>query len=299
MKLFLSLLFVLAFASVSYPQTLAVQSFPSGAEISIDGVDTGQTTPTGNIKITTGNHTILAASPVSMSGWNSVTTTVSIVAGKNNLTVSLLPVLTQGPAGPQGPTGATGSTGATGATGAQGSTGATGPTGPTGPQGPQGTPGAPATDLVGFISPTGSPEVIGYALNVQVSSNTVIPAIGVGSQNPGIVNQIGVNGKCCGQPPVGGNPAYTFSTISFILSQPLPASAGTLTVYGQDLTTGQIISGTTAAQGGPFYCQILTGASFCSLGGDSAAVSTGDQLAIVISVSGSSTTLPAIQWVLQ
>ena len=116
--------------------TLAVQSYPSGAEVYIDGVDTGQNTPTGNILITTGSHTVLLTPLVASSVWNNSSNGVTIVAGKNLLNVVMTPVLTVGPQGPAGPTGPTGPQGPTGATGA---TGSQGPTGPTGPQGPSGT----------------------------------------------------------------------------------------------------------------------------------------------------------------
>lgn len=129
---------LLLFASSSFAQKVTVQSFPSGAEISIDGVDTGQVTPTGSINIAAGSHTILAASPISSPDWGSTSTSVIIPSGKGTTTVTVIlnPILTigpQGPAGPIGPQGIAGFNGSQGPTGVQGATGPQGPIGETGP----------------------------------------------------------------------------------------------------------------------------------------------------------------------
>ena len=163
---------------------LKVTSFPSGANVSVDGEDTGKTTPM-NISLSVGTHTVVVSLP--SSSWNPDTRTVEVAQGNNDLSVTLLPVSTigpvgppgpkgdtgpagpvgpagpQGPIGPQGPKGDTGSTGATGDTGATGPAGSVGPTGPTGPQGPAG-PAGPSGGLNGkqefqssgiFVVPTG------------------------------------------------------------------------------------------------------------------------------------------------
>jgi len=106
---------------------LHVTSFPSGAHVSVDGVDTHKRTPL-RLEVRTGKHKVRVFVPES--GWNAVTHTVAVVPGDNDLDVALLPAVglsgLPGPAGPQGPQGP------------KGATGAQGPAGPTGPQGPSG-----------------------------------------------------------------------------------------------------------------------------------------------------------------
>jgi hypothetical protein len=114
-------------ASAVSAGTLKVTSFPSGAQVTVDGVNTGKVTPM-NIALADGDHIVRVEIPGS--GWSADTRTVSIVAGNNDLSVTLLPTLTTGPQGPQGPQGPPGSQGAQG---------------PSGAQGPAGSPGAPAT----------------------------------------------------------------------------------------------------------------------------------------------------------
>jgi hypothetical protein len=108
---------------------LKVTSFPSGAHVSVDGVDSGKVTPM-SISLPVGDHTVVVSIP--NSGWNPDTRTVTIVSGNNDLSVTLLPTLTVGPQGLQG---------AAGPTGPQGPAGPAGPAGPTGPQGPAGPAG--------------------------------------------------------------------------------------------------------------------------------------------------------------
>src|SRR5215472_14134965 len=115
--------------------SLKVTSFPVGANVSVDGVDTGKVTPM-TMSLAVGTHTVVVSIP--NSGWNVDTRTVEVVAGNNDLSVTLLPAVTTGPAGPpgpQGPPGPKGDTGATGAPGAAGSPGAPGALGPPGPAG--------------------------------------------------------------------------------------------------------------------------------------------------------------------
>src|SRR5205823_69367 len=96
---------------------LKVTSFPSGANVTVDGAPTAKVTPM-NISLSVGSHTVVVAIP--NSGWQTDTRTVEIVSGNNDLSVTLLPVLTTGPQGPQGPKGDSGATGPQGPQGAKG-----------------------------------------------------------------------------------------------------------------------------------------------------------------------------------
>lgn len=78
---------------------LKVTSFPSGATVSIDGVPTGKVTPM-SVSLPVGDHAVTVSIP--SSGWNPDTRVVTIVAGNNDLSVTLLPLLTTGPQGVQG-----------------------------------------------------------------------------------------------------------------------------------------------------------------------------------------------------
>src|SRR5260370_2017039 len=114
---------------------LKVTSFPSGANVSVDGVDTGKVTPM-SISVAVGMHTVMVSIP--NSGWNPDSRPFVVVAGNNDLSVTLLPNLAIGPTGPPGPTGPAGPAGSAvpaGATRATGSTGATGPARPKGAAG--------------------------------------------------------------------------------------------------------------------------------------------------------------------
>src|SRR6266404_1136442 len=99
---------------------LKVTSFPSGASVSVDGVDTGKVTPM-SVSVALGAHTVVVSIP--NSGWNSDTRTFVVVAGNNDLSVTLLPNLAAGPKGDPGPPGPAGPAGATGATGDAGGSG--------------------------------------------------------------------------------------------------------------------------------------------------------------------------------
>jgi hypothetical protein len=163
------LLAVLLLSAGLHAQNLSVDSFPAGANVSVDGVDTGNVTPM-KTKISVGVHTVLVFIP--NSGWAANSQKVTIQPGPNSLSVSLLPILIigpQGPAGPvgpqgpqgvQGPTGLTGATGSQGIQGVKGDTGATGATGATGSQGPKGETGAQGlqgtTGLTGATGATGA-----------------------------------------------------------------------------------------------------------------------------------------------
>jgi len=117
---------------------LKVTSFPSGASVSVDGVDTGKVTPM-NISVAVGAHIVVVSIP--NSGWNPDTRTFVVVSGNNDLSVTLLPNLAAGPMGPAGPKGDPGPQGPAGPAGATGATGDAGAAGAPGPAGPQGPPG--------------------------------------------------------------------------------------------------------------------------------------------------------------
>src|SRR5712692_7922097 len=117
---------------------LKVTSFPSGANVSVDGVDTGKVTPM-NISVAVGAHIVVVSIP--NSGWNPDTRTFVVVSGNNDLSVTLLPNLAAGPMGPAGPKGDPGPQGPAGPAGATGATGDPGTAGAPGAPGPQGPPG--------------------------------------------------------------------------------------------------------------------------------------------------------------
>jgi len=144
---------------------LRVTSFPSGAQVHVDGVDTRKTTPM-HMDVRVGTHQVTVVLP--NSGWTPDTRTVDIVSGHNDLSVTLLPILTvgpqglQGPAGPVGPVGPVGPQGPAGATGPAGVAGPVGPIGPAGPQGPAGATGpAGAAGPIGPAGPMGATGAIG------------------------------------------------------------------------------------------------------------------------------------------
>lgn len=116
-------------AAYSANGMLKVTSFPNGAEVLVDSVTTGKVTPL-TITLTEGDHEVTVRIPGG--GWQQDTRTVTVFVGNNDLSVTLIPVVTQGPPGPQGPAGPVGPAGAQGPQGVQG------PIGPAGPQGPAG-----------------------------------------------------------------------------------------------------------------------------------------------------------------
>jgi Protein of unknown function (DUF1566)/PEGA domain len=101
--------------------TLKVTSFPSGAQVIVDGVNTGKVTPM-NISVADGDHIVTVQIPGS--GWNPDTRTVTIGPGNNDLSVTLLPMLAVGPPGPKGDTGDKGDKGDSGTNGTDGQDGA-------------------------------------------------------------------------------------------------------------------------------------------------------------------------------
>jgi len=151
---FLSLLLLIpAFAQNG---SLKVTSFPSGAQVIIDDVNTGKLTPMST-SLSIGEHTVRVQIP--SSGWNPDVRTVTIVAGNNDLSVTLLPSLTIGPIGPQGPKGDPGPAGPKGDTGALGPVGPAGLKGDAGPQGPKGEVGA--VGPAGLTGPQGAQGTAG------------------------------------------------------------------------------------------------------------------------------------------
>ncbi len=116
--------------------SLKVTSYPSGALVSIDGVEMRRVTPM-RMELRVGTHTVKVYIP--NSGWTPDTRLVEIEPGHNDLSVTLLPKLTAGSAGPQGPPGPAGPAGPMGLQGPAGLAGPTGPQGPKGDIGPQGT----------------------------------------------------------------------------------------------------------------------------------------------------------------
>ena|SRR3984957_14274254 len=147
--------------------SVVITSFPDGANVLIDGVDTGKVTPMEVHRITPGLHTITVS--VAAAGWNTDTRTINVLdvdaAGRprdTHLSFTLLPTVTQGPPGPQGPTGPAGASGGIGVPGAKGATGSAGSTGPAGPVGPKGDTGATgATGATGPAGPAGATGAIG------------------------------------------------------------------------------------------------------------------------------------------
>src|SRR5512140_536609 len=129
-------LFMLTSTAFAQSGALKVTSFPTGAQVIIDGANTGKVTPM-SVSLPTGDHTVTVQLPAN-SGWNPDSRTVTIVAGNNDLSVTLLPLLTQGLPGAMGPQGPAGPAGPQGAVGPQGPQGPAGPQGLTGANGVQG-----------------------------------------------------------------------------------------------------------------------------------------------------------------
>jgi hypothetical protein len=167
-----AVLVLLALAVIGKAQTIddghevVITSFPSGASVVIDSVDTGRVTPMELHFIPPGTHTIT----VSATGYTTDARTVNVL-DKNpvngqprdtHLSFVLLPPIVAGPKGDPGPPGLTtyvpipGPPGNTGAMGPMGPMGlpSTVP-GPPGPVGPKGDPGPAGTS--GPSGPMGPP----------------------------------------------------------------------------------------------------------------------------------------------
>ena len=77
--------------------SLKVSSFPSGAKVTVDGVDTGMVTPM-TIAVPEGDHVVTVSIPGS--GWKAETQIVTIAAGINTLNVTLVPTVVAPADGP-------------------------------------------------------------------------------------------------------------------------------------------------------------------------------------------------------
>ena len=95
----------------------------------------------------------------------------------------------RGPTGAQGPTGAMGPTGSQGATGSKGATGASGTTGAKGTTGARGPTGAAGIGTITVYSATIPAATTAGSVNCQNNPNSVMRAVGGGSQTPGSGNQ--------------------------------------------------------------------------------------------------------------
>ena len=217
---------------------LKVSSFPPGANVSLDGKDTGKVTPM-SMEVSVGWHKVAVSIP--SSGWNPDVRNVEVAAGNNDLSVTLLPILSVGPMGPAGPKGDPGPAGPTGPQGAAGVTGPIGPMGsqgPTGNTGPMGAPGAtgtagPAgptgpTGLAGPHGPAGPP---GPGLNgrheFQATSTFVVPA-GVSRLSVELYGGGGGGAVVhCNGGGGGGGGAYTSTILAVQEGQTLTISVGT------------------------------------------------------------------------
>jgi hypothetical protein len=196
-RYFLCLSLFLCCCSGAFAQSgnglLKVTSYPSGATVTIDGVNTGKSTPM-SVSLSIGDHIVVVAVP--NSGWNPDTRTVNIVSGNNDLSVTLLPMLTvgpQGPAGPQGP---------------KGDTGTTGPQGPTGPPGPSGLQLKVVDSQqqeLGFVIDTSSIARfsgtfwVTFLVDPSGIRQTNVP---LGSGQSGFVQTFYLNSDCSGTPYV-------------------------------------------------------------------------------------------------
>ncbi|MBS2020905.1 MAG: PEGA domain-containing protein [Deltaproteobacteria bacterium] len=156
---------LLCAASSARAATVALNSFPAGADLVVDGAPAG-TTPK-EVQLPPGRHTVVFS--VAASGWTSVTRTITLVKGEHaSLEVALLPELTQGPRGLPGKDGA------------QGPRGAPGRDGPQGPQGPAGA--------IGLFWGNGYLPIPIFDANPDVSDNNFfwlsdLVSVGIGHQD--------------------------------------------------------------------------------------------------------------------
>jgi len=236
---------------------VVITSFPDGASVLIDGVDTGKVTPMELRRIAPGIHTITVSA--NSPGWQTDTRTITVldvdpVKGRfrdTHLSFTLMPILATGPAGPQGPPGPQGPAGPAGGIGVPGATGATGPAGPQGPAGPAGATGAAGTNGSGFNFRQAFDPAAVYAVNDVVTFNgstyAAVIANGPGNVTPDI-------SQCqLGGPGSGVGPCWI-----------VWAQAGTPGAAGPQGSMGPIgLTGAPGAQGpqGPQGAQGATGAT--------------------------------------
>ena len=209
---------------------LKVTSFPSGANVTVDGVDTGKVTPM-SISLPVGDHTVVVSIP--NSNWGADSRTFTVVSGNNDLSVTLLPTLTVGPQGPPGLPGmvATIQVGPTTTLGAGGQASVTNSGTPNAAilnfSIPQGQPGAP-----------GTPGTPGTAATIQVGTTATLGAGGQASvMNSGTPNAAILNFSIPqGQPGAPGTPG-TAATVQ----------VGTTTTLGAGQQASVTNSGTPSA----------------------------------------------------
>jgi PEGA domain/Collagen triple helix repeat (20 copies)/Pentapeptide repeats (8 copies) len=175
--------------------SLKVTSFPSGAQVWIDGVNTGKVTPM-SVSLEEGDH--VARVQIPNSGWQPDSRTVTIVPGNNDLSVTLLPVLTTGPQGPKGDQGEKGDPGPPGPKGDQGDPGPQGPKGDRGDPGPEGPKGDKGdTGDPGSISAAGTQCPAGQVVLGFLSSGALLCSSGTSTApgaDCGATRDLGVSG---------------------------------------------------------------------------------------------------------
>jgi len=257
-------------SSMAQSGALKVTSFPSGASVSVDGVDTGRLTPM-SINLPIGNHIVVVSLPAP--GWRADSRPIDIVSGNNDLSVTLLPMLTVGPQGPkgdkgetgaQGPQGSKGDTGAQGVKGDTGNTGSTGPQGPAGPKGETGNTGL--TGPQGEIGPQGPSAPAGLRGMKEFKNLQNVPSSIYAWTAPADVTRVMVEmwGAGGGGDSVGGGGgAYSRSIISVT-----PGSVYTIMVGGGGISAS---IGQHAAADGAGSSMLLNGAILIFAGGGHAA----------------------------
>jgi PEGA domain-containing protein/collagen triple helix repeat protein len=267
--------------------SVAIDSFPPGATVVLDGVNTNKVTPMELRGVAPGSHSITVTAP----GYSTTTQTV-IVLDKNPVTGAprdthlnfvLLPPTVKGDPGPMGPPGTSvyvpipGPPGPQGVQGLPGPPGAAstvpgpmglpGPIGLTGPAGSPGLNGAPglpgATGATGATGPAGSPGPAGAnaTLTPPQSAGSSGSFLGTSSWQPTGVS-VTVNSA-------NGGPALVIVGGSLQTSQPTacelsaslsgatsltPSTANSFGFYNGDLnavsSSGNSTSGITGISGG-------------------------------------------------
>ncbi len=96
MRTSIALLMIVLFFALwtnAYAGSLKITYFPYGAQVIVDGIDTGKSTPM-SISLLEGVHTVTVHIPGS--GWSIDTSDVTIVSGDNYLGVTLAPMFASG-----------------------------------------------------------------------------------------------------------------------------------------------------------------------------------------------------------
>lgn len=223
---------------------LVITSFPDGASVLIDGVDTGKVTPMELHGIKPGMHTISVSA--NSQGWMTDSRTITVldldsVTGRirdTHLSFTLMPALTTGPPGPQGPAGPASTVpGPQGPQGIPGLSivGPAGPQGIPGPTGPAGAPGPGSGSYKGIWSPTATyseGDMVFRDPSVGGSAGPFFSLTGINSEPGGYPNEDpAVDGKdwvyCCGSPSLG----YTLPTTSGTFAGTAGANGGGWQAY--------------------------------------------------------------------